>query len=136
MDYSKYYEQIGNETKEITEEIPFEIPISWEWCRLRDICSIFTGATFRKDEAKTNFQGVRILRGGNILPFEIIQKADDIFLSPEQVKEGILLKQNDIITPAVTSLENIGKMARVEQDLPNVTVGGFVFVLRPHYPFE
>ena len=135
-DDNKYYEQIGNETKEITEEIPFEIPISWEWCRLRDICSIFTGATFRKDEAKTNFQGVRILRGGNILPFEIIQKADDIFLSPEQVKEGILLKQNDIITPAVTSLENIGKMARVEQDLPNVTVGGFVFVLRPHYPFE
>ena len=135
-DDNKYYEQIGKETKEITEEIPFEIPISWEWCRLRDICSIFTGATFRKDEAKTDFQGVRILRGGNILPFEIIQKADDIFLSPEQVKEGILLKQNDIITPAVTSLENIGKMARVEQDLPNVTVGGFVFVLRPHYSFE
>ena len=52
------------------------------------------------------------------------------------MKEGILLKQNDIITPAVTSLENIGKMARVEQDLPNVTVGGFVFVLRPHYSFE
>jgi type I restriction enzyme S subunit len=135
-DDNKYYEQIGKETKEITEEIPFEIPISWEWCRLRDICSIFTGATFRKDEAKTDFQGVRILRGGNILPFEIIQKADDIFLSSEQVKEGILLKQNDIITPAVTSLENIGKMARVEQDLPNVTVGGFVFVLRPHYSFE
>ena len=135
-DDNKYYEQIGKETKEITEEIPFEIPISWEWCRLRDICSIFTGATFRKDEAKTDFQGVRILRGGNILPFEIIQKADDIFLSPEQVKEGILLKQNDIITPAVTSLENIGKMARIEQDLPNVTVGGFVFVLRPHYSFE
>ncbi len=135
-DDNKYYEQIGQETIEITEDIPFEIPTSWEWCRLRDICSIFTGATFRKDEAKTDFQGVRILRGGNILPFEIIQKADDIFLSPEQVKEGILLKQNDIITPAVTSLENIGKMARVEQDLPNVTVGGFVFVLRPHYSIE
>ena len=81
----------------------------------------------------TSALSLRELRSEN---FEIIQKADDIFLSPEQVKEGILLKQNDIITPAVTSLENIGKMARVEQDLPNVTVGGFVFVLRPHYPFE
>ena len=135
-DDNKYYEQIGQETIEITEDIPFGIPTSWEWCRLRDICSIFTGATFRKDEAKTDFQGVRILRGGNILPFEIIQKADDIFLSPDQVKENILLKPNDIITPAVTSLENIGKMARVEQNLPNVTVGGFVFVLRPHYSIE
>ena len=100
---------------------------------MRDICSIFTGATFRKDEATTDFQGIRILRGGNILPFELIQKVDDIFLAKEQIKESILLKQNDIITPAVTSLENIGKMARVERDMPNVTVGGFVFVLRPHY---
>ena len=33
----------------------------------------------------------------------------------------------------MTSLENIGKMARVEQDMPDVTVGGFVFILRPHY---
>ena len=135
-DDNKYYEQIGRETIEITEDVPFEIPTSWEWCRLRDICSIFTGATFRKDEARADSQGVRILRGGNILPLEIVQKADDIFLLPEQVKESILLKHNDIITPAVTSIENIGKMARVEQDMPNVTVGGFVFVLRPHYSDE
>ena len=27
-------------------------------------------------------------------------------------------------------------MARVEQVMPNVTVGGFVFVLRPHYSNE
>ena len=135
-DDNKYYEQIGQETIEITEDIPFEIPSNWEWRRLRDICSIFTGATFKKDEAKTDCKGVRILRGGNILPFEIIQKTDDIFLSPEQIKESILLKQNDIITPAVTSLENIGKMARVEQNMPNITVGGFVFVLRPHYSDE
>ena len=135
-DDNRYYEQVGKTITDITEEIPFTIPKSWEWCRLRNICSIFTGATFRKDEAKTDSKGVRILRGGNILPFEIVQKTDDIFLSPEQVKEGILLKQNDIITPAVTSLENIGKMARVEQDMPNVTVGGFVFVLRPHYSDE
>ena len=130
---SRYYEKIGQETHEITEDIPFEIPYNWEWCRLRDVCSIFTGATFRKDETNSDCHGIRILRGGNILPFEIVQKADDIFLAQEQVKENILLKQNDIITPAVTSLENIGKMARVEQDMPDVTVGGFVFVLRPHY---
>ena len=135
-DDNKYYEQIGQEIKDVSEELPFEIPANWEWCRLRDLCLIFTGATFRKDEAKIDCKGVRILRGGNILPFEIIQKTDDIFLSPEQVKEDILLKQNDIITPAVTSLENIGKMARVGQDMPNVTVGGFVFLIRPHYSDE
>ena len=43
-----------------------------------------------------------------------------------------MLRQNDIVTPAVTSLENIGKMARIEADMPTTTVGGFVFILRPY----
>lgn len=37
-----------------------------------------------------------------------------------------------MITPAVTSIENIGKIARVEQTYNNVTAGGFVFILRPY----
>ena len=132
-DDNKYYEQIGLETIDITDNIPFEIPHNWEWCRLRDICNIFTGATFKKEEANAGKQEIRVLRGGNILPFEIALKADDIFLTKDKVKDNILLKENDVITPAVTSLENIGKMARVEYDMNDTTVGGFVFVLRPHY---
>ena len=36
---SSYYEKIlaTGEVKCIDEEIPFEIPVGWEWCRLRDI---------------------------------------------------------------------------------------------------
>ena len=30
---NRYYEKNGSETQEITEEIPFDIPQSWEWCR-------------------------------------------------------------------------------------------------------
>lgn len=43
-----------------------------------------------------------------------------------------MLRQNDIVTPAVTSLENIGKMARIKSDMLTTTVGGFVFILRPY----
>lgn len=32
-----YCEQIGKETRDISDEIPFDIPNSWEWCRLSDI---------------------------------------------------------------------------------------------------
>ena len=48
------------------------------------------------------------------------------------MSDNILLRQNDIITPAVTSIENIGKLALIEQDYDNVSAGGFVFICRPH----
>ena len=131
-DDNKYYEQVGKNINEITEEIAFDLPKGWKWCRLKDICSIFTGATFKKEEATITKQGIRILRGGNISPFELKIKDDDIFLAKDKIKEAILLKENDILTPAVTSLENIGKMARVDSDMPDTTVGGFVFIIRLH----
>ena len=126
-DDNKYYEQVGKNINEITDEIAFDLPDGWIWCRLKDICSIFTGATFKKEEATTTKQGIRILRGGNISPFELKIKDDDIFLTEDKVKKDILLKENDILTPAVTSLENIGKMARVDKNMPYTTVGGFVW---------
>jgi len=132
-DDNKYYEQVDGETVDITEDIPFDIPNGWTWCRLKAICTIFTGATFKKEDSTTDKKGIRILRGGNILPFKINFNADDIFLPPNFVKENILLQRNDIVTPAVTSLENVGKMARVKDNLIDVTVGGFVFVLRLYY---
>ena len=36
-DDNRHYEQIGSETKDITDEIPFEIPNNWEWCRMVNI---------------------------------------------------------------------------------------------------
>ena len=131
-DDNKYYEQVGKNINEITEEIVFDLPNGWKWCRLKDICSIFTGATFKKEEATITKKGVRILRGGNISPFELKIKEDDIFLAKDKIKEDIILKENDILTPAVTSLENIGKMVRVDRDMPDTTVGGFVFIIRLH----
>ena len=132
-DDNRHYEKIGGQIIDISEDIPFDIPDSWSWVRLRNICSIMTGATFKKEDARHDNQGIRVLRGGNILPFEIKSKDDDIFLSPDCIKQNILLKQNDLITPSVTSLENICKMARTEKDMPTTTVGGFVFILRPYY---
>ena len=36
---SSYYEKIGDDVRCIDEEIPFEIPNSWEWLRLENCCS-------------------------------------------------------------------------------------------------
>ncbi|MDQ7736457.1 restriction endonuclease subunit S [Prevotella corporis] len=36
-DDNKYYEQVGKEFVDITEEIPFPIPANWQWVRIRDV---------------------------------------------------------------------------------------------------
>ncbi|WP_369692742.1 restriction endonuclease subunit S [Capnocytophaga leadbetteri] len=130
---NKYYEKIGKNVTEITDDMLLDLPVGWRWCRLKDIVFIFTGATFKKEEVSVENIDIRILRGGNIQPFRLTNRVDDIFLPKDKVKENILLKKNDIVTPAVTSLENIGKMARVESDLESTTVGGFVLILRQFY---
>ena len=46
---NSYYEKIlaTGEVKCIDEEIPFEIPEGWEWCRLKHICSMQAGKNIK-----------------------------------------------------------------------------------------
>lgn len=132
--HGKYYENLNGEVIDITDQIPFDIPATWQWVRLRSLCNIATGASFKKEEASVqDANKVRILRGGNIQPFRLQLKEDDIFINRELVNENILLRENDLVTPAVTSLENICKMARIEKDYDDMTMGGFVFIIRGYY---
>ena len=131
-DNNKYYELIDNSPVCIDEFLPFQIPETWTWCKVKDLLEIQTGASFKKEQANANKKGIRILRGGNILPNKYIFKDDDVFVSEEFVNANTILKKNCIITPAVTSLENIGKMAVIEKNYNNVSAGGFVFIISPY----
>ena len=42
---NRYYEKIDQQCKDITEEIPFEIPENWEWARLSSIVRMTIGKT-------------------------------------------------------------------------------------------
>ena len=44
-DDNKYYEQIGSEVVDLTDDIPFEIPQTWKWCRLGTIVKMRIGKT-------------------------------------------------------------------------------------------
>ena len=131
-DDNKYYELIDDSHVCIDEFLPFQISETWVWCKVKDLLEIQTGASFKKEQANANKKGIRILRGGNILPNKYIFKDDDVFVSEEFVNANTILKKNCIITPAVTSLENIGKMAVIEKDYNNVSAGGFVFIISPY----
>ena len=51
-DDNKYYEKIGKEVFDITEEIPFDIPDSWCWCRLGTVFQHNTGKALNRADQK------------------------------------------------------------------------------------
>ena len=53
-----YYEKVGNEVKDITEEIPFEIPNSWSLCRLSIVANVFTGDSINETEKAKKYIGL------------------------------------------------------------------------------
>lgn len=113
------------------EEKPYELPTNWEWVRLGDLVSITSGLSYKKPQLTVESNDmVRVLRGGNISDMNYCYKKDDIFISREFVNEQLLLKKYDIITPAVTSYEHVGKSALILEDLSDVVVGGFVLFMR------
>ena len=49
-DDNKYYEQIGENCNDITDEIPFDLPCNWCWCRFSNIASMTIGKTPARGE--------------------------------------------------------------------------------------
>ncbi len=54
-DDKNYYEKIGNKVTDITDEVPFEIPNSWRFCRIQSVCSTYTGNSINADEKKKRY---------------------------------------------------------------------------------
>ena len=63
---NSYYEKFlaTGEVKCIDEEIPFEIPSSWEWCRMQNVLEFINGRAFKKDELLSRGK-YKVLRVGN-----------------------------------------------------------------------
>ena len=51
-DDNKYYEQVGNDNVNITEEIPFDLPDSWAWVRFGQYVRMSIGKTPPRGETK------------------------------------------------------------------------------------
>ena len=55
-----FYEKIGKNGNPICidDEIPFEVPDSWEWVRINTIREVYTGNSINKTEKETKFTGL------------------------------------------------------------------------------
>ena len=57
-----YYEKFEDSTvNDITDEIPFDIPDTWKWVRLKNIARLFSGYAF-KGQDLTDTKQVRVIR--------------------------------------------------------------------------
>ena len=58
------YEKIGDEVRSLADEIPFDIPDSWEWVRVRNCTELFNGRAFKPSD--WTVMGLPIVRIQNL----------------------------------------------------------------------
>ena len=110
---SSYYEKFlaNGEVKCIDEEIPFEIPKGWEWCRLGNIGITETGTTPPKTHPEYFGNYIPFLSPANIFEDKIISETQG--LSEEGVRYGRVISSNSIIQVCIGG--SIGKCAIVKK---------------------
>ena len=82
------YEKVGkNEPVCIAEEVPFDVPDSWEWVRLGNFCDMYTGDSINETEKKlkfTNISNGRYYIGTKDVGFDHIINYDNGVKIPEE----------------------------------------------------
>lgn len=121
--YQKYTEHFADSSsKDITDEIPFEIPENWVWCNLEQICEFITDGTHQTPKysesgyiflssknvttGKINWEEVKYISEElhNILYKRVSPKLDDILLAKNGTTGVAAIVDKDIIFDIYVSL--------------------------------
>ena len=120
-DDNSYYEKIlaTGEVKCIDEEVPFEIPKGWEWCRLNDL-ALYRKGPFGSSLTKSMFvaksnQSVKVYEQKNAIQKDF--RLGDYYISKEKFEamQSFIVKPNDII---VSCAGTIGETYLLPLDAP------------------
>ena len=120
-DDNSYYEKIlaTGEVKCIDEEVPFEIPQGWEWCRLNDL-ALYRKGPFGSSLTKSMFvakstQSIKVYEQKNAIQKDCT--LGDYYISKEKFEtmQSFVVKPNDII---VSCAGTIGETYLLPSDAP------------------
>ena len=64
-DDNKYWEKNGKNAKDLTDEIPFEIPDSWAWCRLSTLVLLLSGRDLEPSQYNSVSKGIPYMTGAS-----------------------------------------------------------------------
>ncbi|MBL7103698.1 MAG: restriction endonuclease subunit S [Bacteroidales bacterium] len=114
----------------ITEnEIPFEIPENWVWCRLREVCSKIGSGSTPKGSNYSN-DGIPFFRSQNVHNDGLVY--DDIKFISEDVHQkmnGTTVLTNDVLLNITGG--SLGRCALVPSDFEEGNVSQHVSIIRP-----
>ena len=126
-DNNKYWEKIGNKVTCIDDEIPFDIPQTWSWCRMRDISNSYIGLTYKPTDISDN--GIIVLRSSNIQQGKL--SLADIVRVKVEISDKLLVQNGDILICARNgSKKLVGKSAIINGIKEPMTFGAFMAICK------
>ena len=114
----------------IEDEIPFDVPEGWEWCRLLPLTiKIGAGSTPTGGAAVYSTSGIKFIRSQNVYDDGLIL-TDVAYISEEinQKKSGSIVKPKDILLNITGG--SIGRCALVPEDFDIANVNQHVIIIR------
>ena len=127
---NSHYEKRGLEVVCIDDEIPFDIPELWSWCRLNELCTKI-GAGSTPTGGKTIYvpEGIKFIRSQNVYNDGL--KLNDISYITEEInakKRGSIVRSKDILLNITGG--SIGRCAVVPDDFDIANVNQHVMIIR------
>ena len=116
---NSYYEKVDEIERCIDDELPFEIPDSWEWTTIGTTCINIQYGSSRKSESTGT---MAVLRMGNIQNGRIdTQKL--VYTSDKEEIAHSPLEYNDLLFNRTNSKELVGKTAIYKSEVPAIYAG-------------
>ena len=118
-DDNKYYEQIGKNLIDITDEIPFEIPDNWVWTRLSNVTNIYTGNSISETEKKAKYTNVlgRYYIGTKDVGFDNNVFYNNGIAIPRKYEQDFRIAPKDSILMCIEGGSAGRKIAMLNQDV-------------------
>ena len=114
---NSYYEKLlaTGEVKCIDEEVPFEIPQGWEWCRLGELISYQNGYAYTSSELNKEGKGLPVIKSGNLMTYEVVLKPNNDYVeNPSTKMLASAIKKGDLLMCLSSQSDNpepLGKTA-------------------------